>query len=106
MGCLGLAIDTVKTLLLQCNNGVTSLRRAGGYTHARSGVARVMPKREPRLIKKYGNRRLYDTSESRYITMDELAESVRRGTDVRVLDAQTNDDLTQSTLTQIIIEGR
>ena len=56
------------------------------------------------LIKKYGNRRLYDTGESRYITLDELATKIRTGTDVRVLDAQTSDDLTQATLTQIVLE--
>ncbi len=59
-----------------------------------------------RVIKKYSNRRLYDTAESRYITLDELAECVRRGAEARVLDAQTGDDLTQATLAQIIIEGR
>jgi polyhydroxyalkanoate synthesis repressor PhaR len=59
-----------------------------------------------RVIKKYSNRRLYDTAESRYITLDELAESVRRGADARVLDAQTGEDLTQATFAQIIIEGR
>ena len=56
------------------------------------------------LIKKYGNRRLYDTGESRYITLDELAAKIRTGTDVRVLDAQTSEDLTQATLTQIVLE--
>jgi polyhydroxyalkanoate synthesis repressor PhaR len=60
----------------------------------------------PRTIKKYSNRRLYDTAESRYVTLEELAESVRTGVDVRVLDAQTGDDLTQATLAQIILEGR
>ncbi len=59
-----------------------------------------------RLVKKYGNRRLYDTFDSRYITMDELASRIRAGTDVRVVDAQNGDDLTQATLTQIIIEAR
>lgn len=59
-----------------------------------------------RVIKKYSNRRLYDTAESRYITLDELAESIRRGAEVRVLDAQTGGDLTQATLAQIILEGR
>lgn len=60
----------------------------------------------PRLVKKYGNRRLYDTSDSRYITLEELAERIRDGADVRVQDAKTGEDLTQATLTQIIIEGR
>jgi polyhydroxyalkanoate synthesis repressor PhaR len=56
------------------------------------------------LIKKYGNRRLYDTGDSRYVTQDELAAKIRGGADVRVVDAQTNEDLTQATLTQIVLE--
>lgn len=60
----------------------------------------------PTLIKKYSNRRLYDTGESRYITLDELSKKIQEGTDVRVVDAKSGADLTQSTLTQIIIEGR
>lgn len=58
------------------------------------------------LVKKYGNRRLYDTESSRYITLEELAEKIRAGADARVVDAKTNQDLTQSTLTQIILESR
>ena len=58
------------------------------------------------IVKRYSNRRLYDTDESRYITMSELADKIRAGTDVRVVDARTGDDLTQVTLTQIIIESR
>lgn len=57
-------------------------------------------------IKKYSNRRLYDTSESRYVTLEELAEKIRRGSDVRVIDAKTEEDLTQAILAQIIIESR
>jgi polyhydroxyalkanoate synthesis repressor PhaR len=56
------------------------------------------------LIKKYGNRRLYDTGDSRYVTLDELAAKIRSGLDLRVVDAQTGEDLTQSTLTQIVLE--
>ncbi|MCC6663239.1 MAG: hypothetical protein IT375_05805 [Polyangiaceae bacterium] len=59
----------------------------------------------PLVIKKYSNRRLYDTEESRYITLDELTERIRAGADVRVVDAKTGDDLTQATLTQVILEG-
>jgi polyhydroxyalkanoate synthesis repressor PhaR len=59
----------------------------------------------PVLIKKYGNRRLYDTGDSRYITLDELATKVRGGADVRVVDVQSGDDLTQATLAQIILES-
>lgn len=58
------------------------------------------------LVKKYGNRRLYDTEASRYITLEDLATRIREGADVRVVDAKTGADLTQETLTQIIVEGR
>ncbi|MFO0599317.1 MAG: polyhydroxyalkanoate synthesis regulator DNA-binding domain-containing protein [Myxococcaceae bacterium] len=58
------------------------------------------------LIKKYGNRRLYDTDASRYITLEDLTESIRGGAEARVVDAKTGADLTQVTLTQIIMEGR
>jgi polyhydroxyalkanoate synthesis repressor PhaR len=58
------------------------------------------------LVKKYGNRRLYDTDQSRYVTLDQVGESVRGGADVRVVDAKSGEDLTAATLAQIIIEGR
>jgi len=58
------------------------------------------------IVKKYSNRRLYDTSDSRYVTLEELAEKVRQGEDVHVVDAKTGEDLTAATLTQIIVEGR
>jgi polyhydroxyalkanoate synthesis repressor PhaR len=56
------------------------------------------------VIKKYGNRRLYDTSGSRYINLDDIAALIRNGTDVQVVDARTGEDLTRLTLTQIIVE--
>jgi len=56
------------------------------------------------VIKKYGNRRLYDTATSRYINLDDLAALVREGKDVKVVDAKTGQDLTRVTLTQIITE--
>ena len=58
------------------------------------------------LVKKYGNRRLYDTESSRYITLEDLTQRIREGAEVKVVDAKTGADLTQPTLTQIIIEGR
>jgi polyhydroxyalkanoate synthesis repressor PhaR len=58
------------------------------------------------VIKKYSNRRLYDTRKSGYITLEELAESIREGTDVKVVDAKTGEDLTQPTLAQIILDSR
>lgn len=56
------------------------------------------------LVKKYPNRRLYDTRNSRYITLDDLEKTIRSGEDVAVQDAQDGRDLTQETLTQIILD--
>ena len=56
------------------------------------------------LIKKYGNRRLYDTAGSRYVNLDDLAAHIRAGRDVQVVDAKTGQDLTRVILTQIITE--
>ena len=56
------------------------------------------------IIKKYGNRRLYDTAGSRYVNLDDLAALVREGKDVKVVDAKSGQDLTRVTLTQIITE--
>ena len=60
--------------------------------------------REPKIIKRYTNRKLYDTVESRYVTLDEIAEMVKAGTEVRVVDNRTKEDLTSVTLAQIIFE--
>ena len=56
------------------------------------------------VIKKYGNRRLYNTTDSRYVNLDELAALVREGKEVKVVDAKTGEDLTRVTLMQIITE--
>ena len=56
------------------------------------------------VIKKYGNRRLYDTSSSQYIKLEEIASLIRNGKEVRVVDAKTGQDLTRVTLTQIIVD--
>jgi polyhydroxyalkanoate synthesis repressor PhaR len=56
------------------------------------------------IIKKYANRRLYDTSRSTYITLDDLAAMVRDGREFRVVDARSDDDITHNVLTQIIME--
>ncbi|MEO0882064.1 MAG: polyhydroxyalkanoate synthesis repressor PhaR [Pseudomonadota bacterium] len=58
----------------------------------------------PVIIKKYANRRLYDTSTSTYVTLDHLSELVRKEVDFEVRDAKTGEDLTRSVLTQIIFE--
>ncbi len=59
---------------------------------------------EPTVIKKYANRRLYNTATSSYVTLDHLSEMVRAGDDFVVLDAKTNEDITRSVLAQIIFE--
>lgn len=57
-----------------------------------------------RLIKRYESRKLYDTEESRYVSLDEIASWVREGQEVRVVDNATEADVTSQTLTQIILE--
>lgn len=58
----------------------------------------------PVTIKKYANRRLYNTETSSYITLDNLSQMIREGRDFRVVDAKTGDDITHSVLTQIIMD--
>ncbi|OFX04459.1 MAG: polyhydroxyalkanoate synthesis repressor PhaR [Alphaproteobacteria bacterium RIFCSPHIGHO2_12_FULL_63_12] len=58
----------------------------------------------PVIIKKYANRRLYNTATSSYVTLDYLSEMVKNGQDFVVYDAKTNEDITHSVLTQIIFE--
>jgi polyhydroxyalkanoate synthesis repressor PhaR len=61
-------------------------------------------RRSPRLVKRYANRKLYDTCNSRYVTLVQIAEYVRAGEDVRIIDNTTKEDLTNVTLAQIIYE--
>jgi polyhydroxyalkanoate synthesis repressor PhaR len=57
-----------------------------------------------RVIKRYPNRKLYDTEEKKYVTLEGIAELIRRGEDVQVIDHNTDEDLTAVTLSQIIFE--
>ena len=57
------------------------------------------------VIKRYSNRKLYDTQESRYVTLEEIEEMIRDGKEISVVDASTGDDLTSVTLAQIILEN-
>jgi polyhydroxyalkanoate synthesis repressor PhaR len=59
---------------------------------------------EPRVIKRYANRKLYDTQHSRYVTLDQIAEMIRNGDDIKIIDNKTKEDLTSVTLAQIIFE--
>tara|TARA_A100001037_G_scaffold125685_1_gene113928 strand:+ start:1057 stop:1701 length:645 start_codon:yes stop_codon:yes gene_type:complete len=61
-------------------------------------------KNDPITIKKYANRRLYNTSTSKYVTLDDLAQMVKAGTEFQVVDAKSGDNITRSVLTQIIFE--
>jgi polyhydroxyalkanoate synthesis repressor PhaR len=61
-------------------------------------------RREPKVIKRYTNRKLYDTVESRYVTLDEIAEMVKRGVEVKIVDNRSKEDLTSVTLAQIVFE--
>jgi hypothetical protein len=62
-----------------------------------------MPAPERHLIKKYANRKLYDTRTSRYVTLDEIAQLVRTGHDITVVDRDSGHDLTQVILSQIVL---
>lgn len=57
------------------------------------------------VIKRYSNRKLYDTQESRYVTLEDLEEMIREGKEISVVDAATGEDLTSVTLAQIILEN-
>lgn len=57
-----------------------------------------------RMIKRYGSRKLYDTEESRYVSLEEVGAWVREGQEVRVIDNDTSDDVTAQTLTQVILD--
>lgn len=59
---------------------------------------------EARIIKRYANRKLYDTQHSRYVTLEQISEMIRAGDDVKIIDNKTKEDLTSVTLAQIIFE--
>jgi polyhydroxyalkanoate synthesis repressor PhaR len=59
---------------------------------------------ETRIIKRYANRKLYDTEHSRYVTLEQISEMIRQGDDVKIVDNKTKEDLTTVTLAQIIFE--
>ncbi len=71
--------------------------------HAARAVDPAKP--APVVIKKYANRRLYNTDTSSYITLEHLAVMTREGRDFQVFDAKTGDDITHNVLTQIVMDG-
>mgnify|MGYP002777391927 CR=1 FL=1 len=78
----------------------THEQETGGKAGSRKGRA----ENDAIVIKKYANRRLYNTATSSYVTLDYLADMVKNGQEFVVFDAKTNDDITHSVLTQIIFE--
>lgn len=96
--------------MLQCSTAPWLYKRPrvvaiceGMSVAAQQGATRQI-KSATVVIKKYGNRRLYDTSGSRYVNLDDIAVLIRKGKQVQVVDAKTGEDLTRVTLTQIITE--
>ncbi|MEH6403553.1 MAG: polyhydroxyalkanoate synthesis repressor PhaR [Sneathiella sp.] len=67
-------------------------------------TAKNSEEKDPIVIKKYANRRLYNTSTSSYVTLDHLSKMVKEGNDFVVFDAKSDEDITRSVLTQIIFE--
>src|SRR3954454_22363765 len=61
--------------------------------------------KEVKIIKRYQNRKLYDTHESSYVTLDEIAKMIKGGEDLRVIDNKTKNDITAATLTQLLYES-
>ena len=85
-------------LLLHCSNFIVD-----PFTPA---VKREFPMPPQKvIIKKYENRRLYDTTNSRYVNLEEVAQMLREGIEVQAVDVTTGEDITRLILTQIIVEG-
>jgi polyhydroxyalkanoate synthesis repressor PhaR len=68
------------------------------------GASAPPPGKQTKVIKRYANRKLYDTERSCYVTLDEISQMIKDGEDVKVVDNKTKDDLTAVTLAQIIVE--
>jgi polyhydroxyalkanoate synthesis repressor PhaR len=84
-------------------NGHTG--HAGGHAGAHAGEAKsAADSLARRVIKRYSNRKLYDTQDSRYVTLLQIAEMVRGGEEVQIIDNNSKEDLTEVTLAQIIYE--
>src|SRR5579862_5059603 len=86
-------LGLLKTAMLKASSGETAMT-----------MAAESKEKEPITIKKYANRRLYNTGTSTYVTLEDLAAMVKAGEDFVVYDAKTNEDITRSVLTQIIFE--
>jgi polyhydroxyalkanoate synthesis repressor PhaR len=93
---------------IRCGDGIDlrkrCIRMTVSHSGARQGAVAMAKSQEPVTIKKYANRRLYNTGTSTYVTLEDLASMVKGGEDFVVYDAKTSEDITRSVLTQIIFE--
>jgi polyhydroxyalkanoate synthesis regulator protein len=89
--------------MLHCSIQIEYNPAALGLSRILRLYYRVMPERKV-VVKKYENRRLYDTAASRYVNLDDVARMVREGVEVQVVDARSGEDLTRVILTQVIME--
>jgi polyhydroxyalkanoate synthesis repressor PhaR len=84
-------------------------RQQSAYSRGRHSVNQEMmgskPTMRTKIIKRYQNRKLYDTQQSCYVTLDDIAKMIRSSEDVMVIDNKTKNDITAATLTQIIFEA-
>jgi polyhydroxyalkanoate synthesis repressor PhaR len=71
---------------------------------AQTGSDKTGGEKKPIVVKKYANRRLYNTASSSYVTLEDLAKMIKEGADFAVYDAKTGEEITRSVLTQIIVE--
>ena len=69
-------------------------------------VTEMEEKKDPIRIKKYSNRRLYDITHSRHLTLEELVELIKAGHEVQVIDSKSKEDITQSVLMQMLMEDK
>src|SRR3990167_3506466 len=67
-------------------------------------MEKLEKEKKPRIIKRYQNRKLYDTRHSCYVTLDDIAHMVKQGEEIKVIDNKTKDDITSVTFAQIIFE--
>jgi polyhydroxyalkanoate synthesis repressor PhaR len=86
--------------MVQSGNRLMADEQGGAAAGAEGGGAKAPPV----VIKKYANRRLYNTSTSSYVTLDDLSRMVKEGRDFVVFDAKSGDEITRAVLTQIIVE--
>src|SRR5262249_27016367 len=99
------AISRRSTSVMHCTKGLISCYAAHENTSQDQKVmAETGAEESSGVLKKYANRRLYNTATSSYVTLDHLCQMVKDGVEFAVYDAKTGEDITRSVLTQIIVE--